>query len=122
MKGRKIHRAAITPHTVCVLLIVIVCAAISASAQQYSLPDVLNKIEQQNPQLLSYRNSIKSANERAKGARAWMPPRATAEWDDVPYNYDLGYRTSQLRFAASQDIPNARRNNARAGYLQSLAA
>lgn len=92
----------------------------TAYGQRYTLNDVLSRIEQNNPQLQSYQASIKAANERAKGAYAWMPPRATTEWDMVPYSGD--YSSSQLRFAVSQDFPNAQRNNARAAYLQSLGA
>lgn len=91
-----------------------------AYAQKYTLNDVLNKIEQNNPSVNAYQNRINAINENSKSARAWAPPKTAVEWDMLPYNLDYG-KGSMLRLSAMQDFPNVKRNYARENYMKSMA-
>jgi outer membrane protein TolC len=102
------------------MLAIVFLLSVPVYAQKYTLNDVLNKIEQNNPSILAYQNRIDAAIENAKSARAWAPPKAGVEWDMLPYNLDYD-RGSMLRLSAMQDFPNAKRNSAKESYMKSIA-
>jgi outer membrane protein TolC len=103
------------------LLFIICCLLFANShAQTISLDEVLNKIEKNNLSLLSYENKIKADDELVNGAGAWMPPKLSTEWDDIPYKFDS--RKSQLRIAVAQDFPNPKKIDAKENYLKSISS
>ncbi len=105
----------------CTAMAIVFLLSVPVYAQKYSLNDVLNKIEQNNPSVLAYQNRINAVNENAKGARAWAPPKTAVEWDMLPYTLDYS-KGSMLRFSATQDFPNPKRNYAKENYMKSIAA
>jgi len=104
----------------CLVIATVLLLPIYVQAQKYTLNDVLNKIEQNNPSVLAYQNRINAANENAKSARAWAPPKTAVEWDMLPYNFDYN-KGSMLRLSAMQDFPNAKKNYAKEDYMKSMA-
>ncbi len=91
------------------LLAVFLCLiSLSGYTQLLSLDTVLKRIELNNPALSSYRFKIQSAREMAKGAKSWMPPTLSYEFDSAT-------------LAISQMLPNIQKQNARKNYLLSLA-
>lgn len=105
------------------ILIFILLASIfrnSVLAQTFTLDQILTKIEENNPSILSYQNKINAADELANGANAWAAPKLSTEWDDVPYQFD--YKKSQLRIALMQDLPNPKKINAKENFLRSLSS
>jgi outer membrane protein, heavy metal efflux system len=105
----------------CITMAIAFMLPVGAYAQKYTLNEVLNKIEQNNPSVLAYQNRINAATENAKGARAWAPPKMAVEWDMLPYNLDYN-KGSMLRISAMQDFPNPKKNYAKESYMKSLAA
>jgi outer membrane protein TolC len=102
-------------------LFIICCLSFAIlQAQTISLDEVLNKIEQNNLSLLSYQNKIKADDELVNGANAWMPPKLSTEWDDIPYKFDS--RKSQLRISVAQDFPNPKKIEAKEDYLKSISS
>jgi hypothetical protein len=89
-------------------------------AQTYTLDQILDSVERNNPSLLAYQNRIRSIEENAKSARAWMPPRVGVELDMLPYNLNAD-KGSSLRFSGWQDFPVAKRNSAKESYMRSMA-
>ena len=77
-------------------------------SQTLSLDSVLNHIEKNNTSILSYQNKILAAKEMAKGAKSWMPPTLSLEFDSAT-------------IGISQMLPNTRKQNAKKDYLKSLA-
>jgi outer membrane protein TolC len=84
-----------------------------------SLDSVLNRIEQNNPALLSFVNKINAANELVNGARAIPAPLAGVMLDDNPYDFGFGAR--MVNISVSQSFPNIKSLNAKEDYLKSLA-
>ncbi|CAN5417494.1 hypothetical protein BH10BAC1_BH10BAC1_06940 [soil metagenome] len=89
-------------------------------SQTISLDEVLTKIEKNNLLLLSYEKKIKANDELVDGAGAWMSPKLSAEWDDIPYQFDA--QKTQLKIALSQDFPNPKKIEAKENYLKSIAS
>ena len=93
---------------------------IFSNAQILSLDSVLSKIEKNNLSLLSYQNKIQADDELAEGAGAWMPPKFSTQWDDIPYLFNS--RKSQVRFSLAQDFPNPKKIDAKEKYLKSISS
>jgi len=89
-------------------------------AQVISLDTILNKIEKQNPALLSYSEKLKSDQAMAGGAGAWMPTTFSAEWDNIPYQFDAG--KTMLKLTVMQDFPNPGVVKAKRNYYNSITA
>ncbi len=91
-----------------------------ANSQVYTLDQVLNRIEQNNPALLAYQKRMIALDEAAKGARAWPAPKTGLEVDMLPYEV-TNYSTGSLRFSYMQDFPNPKRNLLRERYMKSMS-
>ena len=87
---------------------------------QLTLNAVLEKIEKNNPLILSYENRIKSANELVGTANAWAPPKAGLELDKNPYSFNNFY-AGVVRTSFIQDLPNGKVIGAKRNYLRSLS-
>lgn len=92
-----------------------------AEAQTLSLDEVLNRIEKNNPALLSYTNKINSANELVNSAKAWDAPMTGIELGQNPYSFDFKNNTYQAMIFAQQWFPNGKRLQAKEDYLKSFA-
>ena len=117
LAGRNKHTCYIL---IFMLLIVSSMLSTTLLSQTISLDEVLTKIEKNNLLLLSYENKIKANDELVNGAGAWMSPKLSTEWDDIPYQFDA--QKTQLKIALSQDFPNPKKIEAKENYLKSIAS
>ena len=76
-----------------------------------------------------YEADIRSMDEAAKGARSWMPPEIGAGFFMTPYDTRRWKKMSDMEpgmgsfmVSAQQMIPNKRKLNADAAYMQSMSA
>lgn len=88
-----------------------------------TLPEILQQIESQNPELKASEATIRSMDEAAKGAKNWMAPQLGTGLYMAPYNPALWKRMAdgstgmgQYMISAEQMIPNRRMQNAEAAY------
>lgn len=110
-----------------VLALCLIISSRFSVAQFVSLDSVLNRIEQNNPQLISYQYKVNAGNALAAGAGSWMSPTAGIGLDQTPYavssdetffNRDEGAAVLFLE----QEIPNPSKQKANRNYLHSLTA
>ncbi len=95
---------------------------------QTRLSNILDSIERSNPVSRMYEADIRSMDEAAKGAKSWMPPEIGAGFFMTPYNPERWKKMSDmepgmgnLMISAQQMIPNRRKLNADAAYMQSMS-
>ena len=109
--------------TLCLLL------SFSTTAQdRFRLDMLLDSIELNNPVSRMYEADIKSMDEAAKGARSWMPPEVGAGFFMTPYDSKRWKKMSDMEpgmgsfmISAQQMIPNRRKLDADAAYMQSMS-
>lgn len=110
--------------------LVLVIGSLNVQAQiPYSLPTILDSIERNNPVSRMYEADIRSMDEAARGARSWMPPEIGAGFFMAPYNTKRWKKMSDTEpgmgsfmVSAQQMIPNKRKLNADAAYMESMSA
>jgi outer membrane protein TolC len=113
-----------------VLLTCCVLAFLAGYAQkQYSIDQILDSIERNNPVGQMYNAEIRSMDEAAKGARSWMPPEMGTGFFMTPYNPQKWKNMSEMdpgmgsvMISVQQMFPNRRKLNADAAYMQSMSA
>lgn len=95
---------------------------------QTSLSNILDSIELGNPVSRMYEADIRSMDEAAKGAKSWMPPEVGAGFFMTPYNPERWKKMGatepgmgNFMVSAQQMIPNRRKLNADAAYMQSMS-
>ena len=101
-----------------------------ANAQQpVSISSILDSIEHNNPVLRMYDADIRSLDEAAKGAKSWMAPEISSGFWMVPYKTSLWKKQSdgatgmgQFMISGQQIIPNPKRLNADAKYMESMSS
>lgn len=110
-----------------VLTAVVLVSSFWATAQT-RLIAILDSIERYNPVGRMYEADIRSMDEAAKGAKSWMPPEVGAGFFMTPYNPQLWKNMSDMEpgmgsfmVSAQQMIPNRRKLNADAAYMQSMS-
>ena len=110
-----------------VLTAVVLVSSFCATAQT-RLSTILDSIERHNPVSRMYEADIRSMDEAAKGAKSWMPPEVGAGFFMTPYNPQLWKNMSDMEpgmgsfmVSAQQMIPNRRKLNADAAYMQSMS-
>lgn len=109
-----------------ILTAIIVLWSTGAFAQEVlSLQQILQKIEQNNPELKVYDLQVISLDSKVSGAKAWMAPMVGVGTLMTPYpgsgmvnDADKG----ALMFSAEQDIPNPLKSRAKSDFLQSQSA
>ena len=112
------------------LLIAAFILTISTSkAQSVKLEEILNRIQTVNPLLKMYDADIRSFDEAAKGAKSWMAPELSSGFWMVPYNPSLWKKQAdgtsgmgQFMISAQQVIPNPKRLNADAKFMESMSS
>lgn len=109
------------------LTAVVLVGSFCATAQT-RLSTILDSIERHNPVSRMYEADIRSMDEAAKGAKSWMPPEVGAGFFMTPYNPQLWKNMSDMEpgmgsfmVSAQQMIPNRRKLNADAAYMQSMS-
>lgn len=90
-----------------------------------TLHGLLQKIEQEYPEILQYNSKVEALKYRAKGAKSWMPPTVSFGMDRFPYNPMMLNEESLmnqagLMFSVEQMFPNASKLNAQSNYYLAL--
>lgn len=107
------------------IFVIIIC---QLQAQTLHLNVILDSIQQQHPSVKMYDAEIRSMDEAAKGARSWMPPEISTGFWMVPYNpnlwkkNDMGTGMGQYMLGGQQMIPNKRKLDADAKYMESMSS
>ena len=103
--------------------------ALSSKAQTLKLNTIIDSITVLHPVVKMYNNEIRSMDEAAKGAKSWMPPEFSTGLWMVPYNTALwkkndmgGTGMGQYMIGGQQIIPNKKKLNADAGYMQAMSS
>ena len=114
-------------HTIVLLVLISIPGILKA--QQLNLDSSLTVIQKVNPQLKMYDADIRSMDEAAKGAKSWMAPEVSSGFWMVPYNTKLWKKDDmgatgmgQYMISAQQSIPNPKRLNADAKYMESMSS
>ncbi len=99
------------------------------SAQTLKLDAIIDSITASHPVVKMYNNEIRSMDEAAKGARSWMPPEISTGLWMVPYNPGLWKKDDmgatgmgQYMLGGQQMIPNKRKQNADAAYMEAMSS
>lgn len=95
---------------------------------QTKLSTILDSIERNHPVGRMYQADIRSMDEAAKGAKSWMAPEVGAGFFMSPYNPQRWRKMSDMEpgmgafmISAQQMLPNRRKLNADALYMQSMS-
>ena len=111
------------------LIAILFISCASATAQQLNLDSILNVIQSTHPVVKMYNNEIRSMDEAAKGAKSWMAPEFSSGFWMVPYNTRLwkknemgGTGMGQYSIGGQQMIPNKKKQNADAAYMEAMSS
>ncbi len=110
--------------------VIVLFPAYLGKSQTLSVDSILHIVEVSNPEFKVYDARINAYNEYAKGAKALEPPKVGAGFFMTPYNVsmwknDATNNTSGMGLfviSGQQMITNAKKLNANANYMQSMAA
>lgn len=98
-------------------------------AQQMNLDNIINEIRSKHPVIKMYDADIRSMDEAAKGAKSWMPPEFSSGFWMVPYDSKLWKKDDmgatgmgQYMIGGQQMIPNKKKQNADAAYMQAMSS
>ncbi len=98
-------------------------------AQQMNLDNIVNEIRSKHPAIKMYNADIRSMDEAAKGAKSWMPPEFSSGFWMVPYDPKLWKKDDmgatgmgQYMIGGQQMIPNKKKQNADAAYMQAMSS
>lgn len=100
----------------------------SDAQRRQSLQEILDSIQTANPVVQMYESQIRSLNETAKGAKAWMAPELSSGFFQTPYNpayWKKGMNgqpgMGSYSIAVQQTIPNRSRLNAEYKYMSTMS-
>ncbi len=112
-----------------VFLLIIFLSFKMTFAQTIKLNAIIDSITVSHPVVKMYNNEIRSMDEAAKGARSWMPPEFSTGLWMVPYNTGLwkkndmgGTGMGQYMIGGQQMIPNKKKLNADAAYMEAMSS
>lgn len=101
-------------------------------AQRMSLNEIWNVIQNNNPVMKMYEADIRTADEAAKGARAWTAPEISTGFFATPYNPAYWSKSTnggvitpgmgQYTLGAQQFITNKKELDANENYLRTVSA
>ena len=111
-------------------LLALLFAAGSAFGQErLGIDNILSRIERDHPVAKEYAARIRSADEAAKGAKAWMPPELGTGFWMAPYNTSLWKKGAngspgmgQYMVSVQQMIPNRKEQLANEKYMKASSA
>ena len=102
--------------------------ATGSMGQTMKLDAIIDSITKLHPVVKMYDNEIRSMDEAAKGARSWMPPEFSTGLWMVPYNpsdwkkSDMGPGMGQYMIGGQQMLPNRKKQNADAAYMEAMSS
>lgn len=106
------------------ILLVTLFTLTDSAAQVMTLPEILSKVERENPMLAMYRSKADALDAYAEGATAWMAPMAGFGTFMTPYptgkmenNGESAENPGSLMISVEQTIPNKKRTQANRSYL-----
>ncbi|MEO7530480.1 MAG: TolC family protein, partial [Sediminibacterium sp.] len=112
-----------------ITILIVIVVAFSSKAQTLMLDAIIDSITTSHPVVKMYNNEIRSMDEAAKGAKSWMPPEFSSGLWMVPYNAGLwkkndmgGAGMGQYMIGGQQMIPNKKKLNADAAYMQAMSS
>lgn len=97
-------------------------------AQQMTLDAVIDSIRVSHPVIRMYDQDIRSMDEAARGARAWMPPQVGVGFFMTPYNVSLWKRDGDMTGMGSvmvsgeQMFPNRKKLDADEAYMTAMSS
>ncbi len=110
-------------------VLLILTGAINAKAQMLKLNAIIDSIKVSHPVVKMFNNEIRSMDEAARGAKSWMPPEFSSGLWMVPYNTGLwkkndmgGTGMGQYMIGGQQMIPNRKKQNADAAYMEAMSS
>ena len=110
-------------------VIFVLTVAFSSKAQILKLDAVIDSIATSHPVVKMYNNEIRSMDEAAKGAKSWMAPEISSGLWMAPYNPNLWKKgdmgetgMGQYMIGGQQMIPNKKKLNADAAYMQAMSS
>ncbi|HEY0678884.1 MAG TPA: TolC family protein [Chitinophagaceae bacterium] len=128
MKIKLKNTAGIKSCAIGITLLFFTCTTVRAQTV-HSVTAILDSIERNNPVSRMYEADVRSMDEAARGARSWMPPEIGAGFFMTPYNPQRWKKMSDMEpgmgsfmVSAQQMIPNRKKLNADAAYMQSMSA
>lgn len=111
-----------------IVIILTLFTSVDVQAQgQLSLSEVLQQVGTTHPEARRFEAEMRSQNEAAKGAYAWMPPEIGAGLWMTPYNpkYINGKDgmggMGQYMVSVQQMFPNRKRQSAEAAYMEAMS-
>lgn len=110
-------------------VLLVLAGAFNSTAQTLKLNAIIDSIKVSHPVVKMYNNEIRSMDEAAKGAKSWMPPEFSSGLWMVPYNTGLwkkndmgGTGMGQYMVGGQQMIPNRKKQNADAAYMEAMSS
>lgn len=97
-------------------------------AQEMTLDQVINKVRTAHPVVKMYDQEIRSMDEAAKGARAWMPTQIGTGFFMTPYNPSLWKGEAgqpgmgSVMISGEQMFPNKKKLDADEAYMKSMSS
>src|SRR5688572_3065472 len=118
----RVHR------TIAIMVALLIGSFITYAQKQFSLHEILDSIQADNPLSRMYDADIRSMNEAARGAKSWMPPEVGAGFFMTPYNPQKWKKMSDMEpgmgsfmISFQQMFPNPKKLNADTRYMQSMS-
>lgn len=97
-------------------------------AQEMTLDQVINKVRTAHPVVKMYDQEIRSMDEAAKGARAWMPTQIGTGFFMTPYNPSMWKGEAgqpgmgSVMISGEQMFPNKKKLDADEAYMKSMSS
>ncbi len=110
------------------MLLLALAVHASPMAQQMTLDAVIDSIRVSNPVIRMYDNDIRSMDEAARGARAWMPPQVGLGLFMTPYNVNLWKKEGDMpgmgsvMLSGEQMFPNRKKLDADEAYMTAMSS
>ncbi len=106
---------------------IVLLISMGAKAQVLTLDAVINKVRTAHPVVKMYDQEIRSMDEAAKGARAWMPAQLGTGFFMTPYNPsmwksgNMGQGMGSWMISGEQMFPNKKKLDADEAYMKAMS-
>jgi outer membrane protein TolC len=110
------------------MILLMLSAAGQLMAQQMTLDAVMDSIRVSHPVIRMYDQEIRSMDEAARGARAWMAPQVGVGFFMTPYNVSLWKKEGDMTGMGSvmvsgeQMFPNKKKLDADEAYMTAMSS
>lgn len=112
-----------------IYLAILFCAmAVHGHAQYMTLDAIIDSIKTSHPLIRMYNNEIRSMDEAAKGARAWMPTQLGVGQFMTPYNVGMWKKNGDepgmgsVMVSGEQMFPNKKKLDADEAYMKAMSS